>query len=659
MWYLGAVPLLLLQLAALTRRTYSYPDLIEDFTSCHDHPTRAEVYPHHWFVVPDPIGTAWTAYLGGELLDSRLCPGHAHTITVSYTARNGAPDKRRALLTSTLGTVHSPSGQDWELGYFRDPRCENRIILAPHSNTLPGYIEPDEEIFSSYDVQLRLPCNAAGRTVVLKSSSATHECLTNCGYSNVMPPYAPRQLVDFMMDPPSLPTPPQPPAPPAACEVSTLGYACSKALGKVIVHWTIGGSVPPSNKCTGTGSSDIISKTQQQQQELGKLVHFAVEAAVGGYVSLGFPENAARMYDADVILGWVNADGRGVVNTYHVTSYEMTAADVGVLKYSWAVSPEDGLVEHPADGFGGGLVDLRSGVVTELDVVSNRRRAAVLAHGVLMTIAWVLLLPIGAMVPAHRWLFDGRQVGGKALWYWTHIGMQLGGFGTFAVGFVLAMAYFRRPGSSDSLHFTHAAIGYVVAGLAALQVILAFVRPDPGTKMREFVWNPVHKLGGRACTLVAWCAVLTGIVLHRDMVYRGPVVPWVVPVAIVMGLILLVDSWLRDLGAHRLAAPVAVTKAGAVAAGTGMPYLPAIQVAAPGNGFGTASDRMAGRFGVGTLDASAAMQMPPPVSSEPKSRGTVAPAVRSGMSTSSSGVSSSGQTAIQVAVGPDHPSHMR
>lgn len=72
----------LLALAA-TRSVVAYPELIEEYPSCSAHPERNDVFPHHWFVVPDPTGTAWTAYLDGELLDGRLCPGHTHSVLVS------------------------------------------------------------------------------------------------------------------------------------------------------------------------------------------------------------------------------------------------------------------------------------------------------------------------------------------------------------------------------------------------------------------------------------------------------------------------------------------------------------------------------------------------------------------------------------------------
>lgn len=77
-----------------------------------------------------------------------------------------------------------------------------------------------------------------------------------------------------------------------------------QVLGKVTLHWSIGGSVPPSNKCTGSRRAPASGSSTLQHQPQ-QLVHFAVESVVGGYVSLGFPENPTSMFDADMILGWV------------------------------------------------------------------------------------------------------------------------------------------------------------------------------------------------------------------------------------------------------------------------------------------------------------------------------------------------------------------
>ncbi|KAG2446460.1 hypothetical protein HYH02_008452 [Chlamydomonas schloesseri] len=681
----GVLTAVLLACLAAIHSVVAYPELIEDNESCDAHPSRDDVVPHHWFVVPDSTGTSWTAYLNGQLLEGHLCPGHTHTIMVSYLDKSSKPDKRRALLTSSTGQLRAVGGAETALGVFKDPNCENRLYLAPHSSSVPGHIELDGALPSYYNVTLTLPCSASGTMVELKSSSATHECLSNCGYSNIMvgtwtvpvdpecaapacrppespppppspapppspppsprppspPPPSPEPPIDLtaprrppspppppsppspaperppsppatppsppsprpprpsppprppptgdlqseglFVDPPFPPGSPQPPAPPSSCEPSSLGYACSKMLGLVRLHWTVGGAAPPPNDCTGPTPRDLTTSRKP-------LVHFGVEGpGVSGYVSIGFPENPDRMYDADMVLGWVSAEGRGVVDTYHVTSYEMAASDVvsqnwalgsgvvekraadgtpttilcfsrfqaeplarssplldmtdGTIKYSWAISPQDALVEHPPNGYGAGLINLRSGSVSSIRI--KDKSGIIIAHGVLMAVAWVLLLPLGAMAPAHRWLFRGRMWGSKAAWFWVHFVGQLGGFAVFCAGFILAMVSFKRP-QGGTLASSHAIMGYVVAGLAGFQIIVAFLRPDPGSKLRVLLWNPLHMNLGRAVTLLAWATCLVGAAVHADSIYKAPIAPWVATLGTAMGLILLADWALRD-----------------------------------------------------------------------------------------------------------------
>ncbi len=67
----------------------------------------------------------------------------------------------------------------------------------------------------------------------------------------------------------------------------------------VTIHWSIGGSAPPENACTGPQPAQAFLELEAGE----KLMHFAVESDVSGYVSLGFPQRPELMYDADIILG--------------------------------------------------------------------------------------------------------------------------------------------------------------------------------------------------------------------------------------------------------------------------------------------------------------------------------------------------------------------
>ena len=89
---------------------------------------------------------------------------------------------------------------------------------------------------------------------------------------------------------------------------------------------------------------------------------------------------------------------------------------------------------------------------------ANDQKSAVIAHGVLMSLAWVFFLPLGAMVPGHRWLLGDRMWRNKAVWFWLHLAFQTTGTCLFIAGFVLALVEFDRPtkGSLLDVHATMA-----------------------------------------------------------------------------------------------------------------------------------------------------------------------------------------------------------
>ncbi len=113
------------------------------------------------------------------------------------------------------------------------------------------------------------------------------------------------------------------------------------------------------------------------------------------------------------------------------------------------MSSEDRLVEHAADGFGAGLLDTGSGAASETKIWD--RRSAIRAHGVLMSVAWVLLLPLGSRLPAHRWVLAGRTWRGTALWFWLHVGMQVAGLATFLAGLLVAFLKLSSPKSTTEV----------------------------------------------------------------------------------------------------------------------------------------------------------------------------------------------------------------
>jgi hypothetical protein len=91
--------------ASLSARRGSHP--LAPLPRLAESAPRPQPFPR--LVLPDAGGTAWTARLGGQLLDRKLCPGHTHVVTVrALPAPTTLPTPYRHPLTP-LGLHALPS----------------------------------------------------------------------------------------------------------------------------------------------------------------------------------------------------------------------------------------------------------------------------------------------------------------------------------------------------------------------------------------------------------------------------------------------------------------------------------------------------------------------------------------------------------------------
>ncbi|KAG1661744.1 hypothetical protein FOA52_004803 [Chlamydomonas sp. UWO 241] len=164
-------------------------------------------------------------------------------------------------------------------------------------------------------------------------------------------------------------------------------------------------------------------------------------------------------------------------------------------------------------------------------------------HGILMSVALALLLPLGIALGHNRWLLDGCPL----LWLFLHTGLQLIGVGCLAAGFAIAWAWLPGGGEAPvggATGLAHQAIGCLVMGLAALQVGTAVLaRPAPNAPRRA-AWNFMHHWGGRAVVLLGWVTLFLGIGVAHSSPEKYPdfnLGVWVGPVAGCILVILLLD----------------------------------------------------------------------------------------------------------------------
>lgn len=74
---------------------------------------------------------------------------------------------------------------------------------------------------------------------------------------------------------------------------------------------------------------------------------------------------------------------------------------------------------------------------------------------------------------------------------------------------------------------------------------MGYVRPDPGPTLKRRIWNYLHWNLGRVTILAAWACVYLGIYVYHNGIYKASYKEWLVPVAVVMGILVIGDAVLR------------------------------------------------------------------------------------------------------------------
>ena len=132
-----------------------------------------------------------------------------------------------------------------------------------------------------------------------------------------------------------------------------------------------------------------------------------------------------------------------------------------------------------------------------------------LAHGLLMTLAWGVLLPMGAVMP-RTWR---NALESKGAWYKIHRTIQSVGVLLSLIGVIVSISFVP-----DGYHFSglHKALGLVVSILALVQPAMAFLRPHkpaPGeapTVLRQ-LWRLKHAIVGYSLLALGAVQVITGV----------------------------------------------------------------------------------------------------------------------------------------------------
>lgn len=166
----------------------------------------------------------------------------------------------------------------------------------------------------------------------------------------------------------------------------------------------------------------------------------------------------------------------------------------------------------------------------------------VFAHAIILTVAFVLLLPLGILFSRHgRWIMSGKVCCAYAAWFPFHVFFQLLAFAAVVTGVVIGLvklgSYRSQP--AGNVGRAHYIIGIVLLGLVALQVIAAsLLRPRPDAAGRS-AFNFVHHGMGWLVVLTGWAEVFLGIYMYHQPLWAASYWVWLWPVCGVIALFLL------------------------------------------------------------------------------------------------------------------------
>ena len=215
---------------------------------------------------------------------------------------------------------------------------------------------------------------------------------------------------------------------------------------------------------------------------------------------------------------------------------------------AWGAAGEASLTNH-GNKFTSLSINFATGAVS---VITSTKTQMLIAHGVLMALAWAFLFPIGAIASRAR---SRLQAPSSPLWFTIHRVAMMLGWVLLIIALALSLsAKSPRSGLSTVFNTTHGAVGIAAAIVGLLQPINAFIRPKKSvagttdTQLR-ISWEAIHKgLGWFAIGILAPTAIFTG------MMYSGFTAPSLIyAYAVIFGLTILaviaafVDSTARKL----------------------------------------------------------------------------------------------------------------
>ena len=300
---------------------------------------------------------------------------------------------------------------------------------------------------------------------------------------------------------------------------------------KVSVHWTLtattlrlgvrtlqrSGWVSVGFGATMVGSRAYVGSAVPASDAGVRLYHLQSLYASGAKLLSAIDESVWRIEGNNVGFE-VNIPLQSTQGKRVITVGDTTFDVDGEIELVWAVGDTWHATaleadNHYAHSRTAVRINFRSGAIGILGVDSK-----LVAHGLLMWIAWIMLLP--AAVAALRYIRrDAASVkaGGRPLWLAAHMALVLAAFLCTLVALILSLVYDAEKGIH--LVSAHAKVGVAVLVMLAVQLMTALARPPPMPKtLLRRLFELGHRVLAASTIALAIAAVFTGF---SDIQMRG------------------------------------------------------------------------------------------------------------------------------------------
>ncbi|XP_060559513.1 putative ferric-chelate reductase 1 [Ruditapes philippinarum] len=161
-----------------------------------------------------------------------------------------------------------------------------------------------------------------------------------------------------------------------------------------------------------------------------------------------------------------------------------------------------------------GKVDFNTHKIYDLYKLNS---PAVKLHGIMMVLAWMLLVVIGIVTARYnKDMLPGEKLLGTKVWFQVHRGAMVLAVLFVVIGFIPIFVEVQGYSQIIESGTAHPVLGILVTVLCFLNPIMALFRPDGDHKFR-WIFNWAHLGVGVIAQVLAVVTVFLGYVLERSM----------------------------------------------------------------------------------------------------------------------------------------------